>query len=224
MWKDPASPRLLVGCDDHYTIGATTLAMCPPYEVGRILRGTFHGTFFFSRHTCVSWLLNPYAGLGQYNRIYCRRQERGGSPEDYPIDVNQSEHHDSDISKSSQWTEIAPLLWVVDVSETIYAVSFESLEIFMTDVCWLVYFSVLTFLVVVWLWRSAWVDNISWYHMDFKNLCQNSVSGKWRRLTFTELKWITYLLQDLSRLTLCLLTDWPTNWQTTNQMTDSPTD
>jgi len=43
--------------------------------VGRILRGPFHGTFFFSRHTCVSWLLNPYTGLGQYNRIYFRSQE-----------------------------------------------------------------------------------------------------------------------------------------------------
>ena len=64
------SPRLLVGRDDHYTIRATTLATWPPYEVGRILRGPFHGTFFFSRHACVSWLLNPCMGLGQYNKIY----------------------------------------------------------------------------------------------------------------------------------------------------------
>ena len=44
---EPASPQLLVGRDDNYTTGATTVATWPPYEVSRILRGHFMGRFSF---------------------------------------------------------------------------------------------------------------------------------------------------------------------------------
>ena len=56
----PASPRLLVGRDDHYTIGATTLATWPLWsscptsnrgDAGSIpARGNM---FFFSHEVCV---------------------------------------------------------------------------------------------------------------------------------------------------------------------------
>ena len=37
--------------------------------------GAIPWTFFFSRHMCVSWLLNPYTGLGQYHKICSQSQE-----------------------------------------------------------------------------------------------------------------------------------------------------